>query len=187
MRIIRGRLQRRLIHVPPGLPVRPTTDLAKESLFNILENDLDFEGLNALDLFSGTGSISYELVSRGCRSVTAIDENSKCIQFISDTAKKFEMPNLRAIRADVFRFLSSLSAPLGLIFADPPYEMEPERFHEIVRLVFERSLLEQEGVLVIEHPKNVDFMGHPYLFDVRKYGKVHFSFFGLQVQNDEGV
>ncbi|GAB1418734.1 16S rRNA (guanine(966)-N(2))-methyltransferase RsmD [Bacteroidales bacterium] len=186
MRIIRGRLQRRIIHVPPGLPVRPTTDLAKESLFNILENEIEFEGLKALDLFAGTGSISYELVSRGCQTVTAIDENLKCSQFIAETAKKLEMPNLRAIRSDVFRFLGTLSSPHGFIFADPPYEMETERFHEIVRLVFERTLLEPEGVLVIEHPKNVDFMGHPLLFDIRKYGKVHFSFFGLPVENDVG-
>ncbi len=187
MRIIRGRLQRRIIHVAPGLPVRPTTDLAKESLFNILENEVEFDNLRALDLFAGTGSISYELISRGCLSVTAVDENQKCTHFISETAKTLSMPNLRVIRTDVFRFLNSASSAFGLIFADPPYEMEAERFDDIVRIVFERSLLEPDGLLVIEHPKKVDFMHHPYLFDIRKYGKVHFSFFALPEQEGENL
>lgn len=177
MRIIKGKHQRRVIHVPIGLPVRPTTDLAKESLFNILLNDIDFEGIRALDLFAGTGNISYELVSRGCASVLAVDQNPKCTHFIADTAKLLSMTNLNVIRADVFKFLKGQKLPFDLIFADPPYDMEASLYQEIVKLVFEKNLLQPEGTLVIEHSKGVSYIDHPHIFDERNYGKVHFSFF----------
>lgn len=178
MRIIKGKFQRRLIQIPAGLPVRPTTDLAKESLFNILENRLELEGARALDLFSGTGSIAYELVSRGCNSVTAVDNNPKCIQLIIKTANLFQMKELLALRSEVFRFLAMQKLPFDFIFADPPYEMEAENYQKMAMLIFERQLLKPDGILVIEHHRNIDYSKHPYFVEMRNYGKVHFSFFG---------
>lgn len=181
MRIIKGKHQRRIIHVPNGLPVRPTTDLAKESLFNILNNDIDFDGMRVLDLFAGTGNISYELVSRGCASVLAVDQNPKCTHFIADTAKLLSMSNLNVVRADVFKFLKAQKLPFDLIFADPPYDMEVGLFHEIVDIIFEKNLIKPEGTLVIEHSKVVSYIDHPHIFDERRYGKVHFSFFSPEI------
>ncbi len=180
MRIIKGSHQRRLIHVPAGLPVRPTTDMAKESLFNILSNEIDFEGLAALDLFSGTGSIAYEMASRGCGKIVAVDQHPKCTQFITETAKLLQMSSLQVIRADVFRFLKSLSSPFDLIFADPPYDLPKEQYDEMLSTVLEKNLLKEEGILVLEHSKNIRFIDHPNIFDTRRYGKVHFSFFGKE-------
>ncbi|HMM10613.1 MAG TPA: RsmD family RNA methyltransferase [Bacteroidales bacterium] len=177
MRIIRGRLQRRIIHVPAGLPVRPTTDLAKESLFNIIDNLIGLEELRALDLFSGTGSISYELVSRGCASVTAVDIHPRCVRFIADTAKQFDMPELRAVRADVFRFLQQPMQPYHVIFADPPYEMDKDLFLNLPVEILGREILHKGGLLVIEHPKNIDYTNTPGFIDHRNYSKVNFSFF----------
>ncbi|MCE1200677.1 MAG: RsmD family RNA methyltransferase [Bacteroidia bacterium] len=177
MRIIRGRFQRRIIQVPSGLPVRPTTDLAKESLFNILDNLIGFEGIRALDLFSGTGSISYELVSRGCAAVTAVDDNPRCAKFIASTAQSFVMPELRVIRADVFRFLQQPMQPFHLIFADPPYDMAQERFMQLPAEIIQRKLLAEGGLLIIEHPKSIDFSRMDSFFDHRNYSKVNFSFF----------
>ena len=124
MRIIRGRYQRRRIEAPHTLPVRPTTDMAKESLFNILENYMDFEEVEALDLFAGTGNISYELVSRGCPRVLAVDENQGCVKFIRETATKLSMDELSVVRADVFRFVPKHTLKYDLIFCDPPYDCE---------------------------------------------------------------
>ncbi len=183
MRIIRGKYQRRVIHVPVGLPVRPTTDMAKESLFNILENDTDLEGLKVLDLFAGTGNISYEFCSRGCASVLAVDNHPKCTKFIEDTARLLDMQPLRVIRSDVFKFLTNLNTSYDLIFADPPYDMDAALYHELVALIFDRKLLTDDGALVVEHSKKIDFMEHPHLFDLRRYGKVHFSFFSPEIDN----
>lgn len=177
MRIIRGRFQRRIIQVPSGLPVRPTTDLAKESLFNILDNLIGFEGIRALDLFTGTGSISYELVSRGCANVTAVDDNPRCVKFIASTAQSFGMPELRVIRADVFRFLQQPMQAFHLIFADPPYDLTQERFMQLPAEIIQRNLLAEGGLLIIEHPKSIDFSGTYGFFDHRNYSKVNFSFF----------
>jgi len=181
MRIIKGKHQRRLIHVPIGLPVRPTTDLAKESLFNILSNDIDFDGIRSLDLFAGTGNISYELISRGCGSVLAVDQHPKCTQFIGETAKLLSMTNLQIIRADAFKFLKMQKLPFDLIFADPPYDMDPAQYQEVVDIIFEKNLLNPEGTLIIEHSKGVQFLEHPHIFDMRRYGKVHFSFFSPEI------
>jgi 16S rRNA (guanine(966)-N(2))-methyltransferase RsmD len=177
MRIIRGKFQRRIIQVPAGLPVRPTTDLAKESLFNILDNIIGFEGIRALDLFSGTGSIAYEMVSRGCVSVTAIDNNPRCVKFIASTAHQFGMPELKVIRSDVFRFLLHSSLPFHLIFADPPYEMDQNDFMRLPAEIFNRRLLSEGGLLIIEHPGSISYELSDGFFDHRNYSKVNFSFF----------
>jgi len=175
MRIVSGKYKSRRIKPPMNLPVRPTTDFAKESLFNILNNVLEFEGLKVLDLFVGTGSISYEFVSRGVDSVLAVDQNNKCVHFVQSTANQLQMDELSVIQRDVFKFLAKTPAKFDLIFADPPYDLE--NIKEIYQLVMERDLLNEDGWLIIEHSANTDFSGFPYLEQLRKYGKVHFSLF----------
>ena len=175
MRIIRGSHQRRQIVAPDNLPTRPTTDMAKESLFNILENQIDLEATTALDLFAGTGNISYELVSRGCPHVTAVDENNNCVRFIRETANKLNMPELSVVKSDVFRFLPMHKAKYDLIFADPPYDCQ--HYDLLVNLIFENQLLKEDGIFVLEHDRTIDFSSHPNYYDHRKYGKVNFTFF----------
>ena len=175
MRIIRGRYQRRQIVAPTTLPVRPTTDMAKESLFNILENYMDFEEVTALDLFAGTGNISYELVSRGCPKVTAVDIALACVKFIRETALRLDMKELIPVRSDVFRFLGSNKMQYNLVFADPPYDFQ--RYDELVNLIFENHLLTDDGIFVLEHSKYVHFEEHPHFMEHRHYGKVNFTFF----------
>ncbi len=177
MRIIKGRFGRRLLYPPSGLPVRPSTDLGKESLFNILENKIEFELTHALDLFAGTGSISFELVSRGCVSVTAVDKDFRCIRYIKKVADELGMPELRSIRTDVFRFLQRHRMKYDFIFADPPYDFTQEDYEKLIQLIQEAELLQPEGVFVIEHSKWVDFQDIDLFTEQRKYGKVHFSFF----------
>jgi 16S rRNA (guanine(966)-N(2))-methyltransferase RsmD len=178
MRIIRGSHKGRQIHPPNNLPVRPTTDLAKESLFNILENNFFLEDLQVLDLFSGTGSISYEFASRGSKLVVAVDNNGKCIRFIAETAARMAFTAIKPLRADAFAYLKHTSQKFDLIFADPPYDLEGIEF--IPQAVFDNKLLAEEGWLVLEHPREKTFGDHPCFFELRKYGKVHFSFFKSQ-------
>ncbi|MEJ2594922.1 MAG: RsmD family RNA methyltransferase, partial [bacterium] len=154
MRIIGGKYSRRIFRPPANLPVRPTTDLARESLFNILEQKTTLEESNTLDLFSGTGAIAYEFASRGCRHALAVEKNFRCVQFIRDTALSFGMDQIKVIKADVFRYLQSTSRKFDIIFADPPYALE--NIPEIRDIVFERELLLPGGWLVIEHPAEVD-------------------------------
>ena len=175
MRIIAGKYQRRIIHPPPNLPVRPTTDLAKEALFNVLNHHFGFEGLNVIDLFSGTGSMAYEFASRGANEVIAVDANFKCYEFISKTIRQFEFKNMKAVRADVFRFLSYCRPGFDIFFADPPYDMEG--IERIPEADFSRDLLKPGGWLILEHPAGADFTLFPQFKEERKYGKVHFSFF----------
>ncbi len=177
MRIIGGNYKGRRINPPVNLPVRPTTDLAKESLFNILNNLIDFSGLRVLDLFAGTGSISYEFISREAELVTAVDINFKCVAFLKKTAALLGMKGLMIIRADVFRFLNhSPATPYDLIFADPPFDMK--EIGTLPDIIFTKKWLKQEGRLIIEHPADVDFTVHTHFSQKRRYGKVNFSFFG---------
>lgn len=164
------------------MPVRPTTDMAKESLFNILENYFDFEDVEALDLFAGTGNISYELVSRGSGRVLAVDENPGCVKFIRETANKLVMNELSVVRADVFRFLPKHAMKYDLVFCDPPYDCE--RYEQLVQLVFESGLLKDNGMLVVEHSKHVNFAEHPHFMEQRHYGKVNFSFFAAKFDEE---
>ena len=175
MRIIRGTHRGRQIRPPGNLPVRPTTDLAKESLFNILENNFFIEDLQILDLFAGTGSISFEFASRESKSILSVDNNIRCIRFIGETAEKLGFESLRPIRANAFSFLRQARLKFDIIFADPPYDMEG--IEEIPTLVFEKGLLQSDGWLIIEHPREKNFSTFPQLFDERKYGRVNFSFF----------
>lgn len=176
MRIIGGTHKRRQLHPPKNLPVRPTTDMAKEALFNIFEQWIDWDETVALDLFSGTGSIAFELVSRGCPQVTAVDLNRNCVQWIKKGVTELNMNTLQVVQSDVFRLLGrSTGRKYDLIFADPPYALE--NIDSLSRLVFDNNWLNPEGWLVIEHPISVDFSSEKYFVRHRKYGKVNFSFF----------
>ncbi len=175
MRIITGKYNRRILHPPKNLPVRPTTDKAKESLFNILNNKINFDGKNVLDLFAGTGAISLEFVSRGCKSVLAIDNNRYCVTWIKNASNILDITELSVIRTDVFRFLNNTTFQYDIIFADPPYKMG--NIETISVLIFQNNLLKPSGWLIVEHPKYVDFSTQPGFVEHRKYGKVNFSFF----------
>ncbi len=177
MRIISGFLKSRRISAPKNLPVRPTTDLSKESLFNILNNHFEFTSIAVLDLFSGTGNISYEFGSRGVTNITSVDGDFKCYKFIAETAKNLELP-IQAIKSDVFKFLeTSKNQSYDIIFADPPYDMSAELFNKIVTLVFEKKMLTKDGYLVIEHSKYTKFNQTELLDFEKKYGASVFSFF----------
>ncbi len=176
MRIISGKYGRRRFEVPSSFSARPTTDFAKENLFNVLSNYTDFDGLDALDLFAGTGSISFELLSRGCRSVTAVEKNGAHAAFISKVGKELKTDALCLIRGDAFRFLQGAQADsFDFIFADPPYAL-PE-FPEVPKLLLERNLLREGGIFVMEHSKQYDFSVLPGFCQRRVYGSVNFSIF----------
>ena len=176
MRIIRGIYGRRRFDVPSTFSARPTTDFAKENIFNVVSNLLDLEGLDALDLFAGTGSISFELLSRECRSVTAVEKNNAHASFIAKVAKELKTDSLRLIRGDVFRYLHTLPRKsFAFIFADPPYALKV--LTEVPQRILERDLLRDGGVFVMEHPKTNDFSNLPYFYQHRVYGSVNFSIF----------
>ncbi len=176
MRIIGGKFGKRKVHTPKNLRLRPTTDQAKEALFNILENRLYIDELNVLDLFSGTGSISYEFISRGAKSVTCVESNLIHFKFITSVKTDFEMDNLFPFKTDVFKFLEINNQSFDLIFADPPFDMTD--FEKVRELIFEGNHLTEQGVFILEHPEKYNFSDKAYFFELRKYGKVHFSFFG---------
>lgn len=175
MRIISGKYRGRTIVPPRNLRARPTTDFAKENLFNVLTNIVDFEELDVLDLFSGTGSISYEFASRDARSVTSVEVNSVHHNFIRQTARELKFENFYAVKANVFLYLKSCSKKFDLIFSDAPYDLEGSE--EVIKLVLERDLLNDDGILIFEHSKDQNFEGHPNLWQTRSYGSVQFSFF----------
>jgi len=175
VRIVSGTHKRRLINAPKNLRVRPTTDFAKESLFNILKNHLKFDHLReVLDLFAGTGNISYEFASRGSENITAVDMNFKSTKFIKNTAGELGF-DIHVVKANVFSFLEYCKKTYDLIFADPPYDMS--RIEMIPDIIFEKGLLNKAGWLIVEHSKDISFNEHPNFFEHRKYGKVNFTFF----------
>ncbi len=161
---------------PANLPVRPTTDRAKESLFNILRNYYDFDGLKVLDLFAGIGSISYEFAVRDAAEVHSVELNPRCASFITETVRKLNLQNLFVIRANVFTYLSRGGGKkFDIIFADPPYDLEG--IDTIPGLVMEKDMLTENGWLILEHPAEIDFSQHPNIDQQRQYGKVNFSMF----------
>jgi 16S rRNA (guanine966-N2)-methyltransferase len=174
MRIVSGKYRGRLFDPGKSFQARPTTDFAKEGLFNILANHIDFEEVKCLDLFAGTGSISYELISRGCKEITIIELNFKHLQFIKSVLKELNEV-AKVYRADVFKFLEGHRVKYDLVFADPPYDHP--RFSEIPELIMRANILNEGGMLIIEHSKVFDFSKLPGFFDMRVYGSVHFSFF----------
>ncbi len=175
MRIISGKYKGQRIPASKNLPVRPTTDLAKESLFNILSNRLDFDLIKVLDLFSGTGNISYEFYSRGVRTITAVDASEKCVRFIKETIRKFGMEGIEVYKSDVFKFLPLLREPFDLIFADPPYDLD--RLPELPDAVFKNNLLSENGILIIEHASSQQLQSIEGFEESRRYGQSSFSFF----------
>ncbi len=175
MRIISGKYRGRTILPPRNLRARPTTDFAKENLFNVLVNLVDFEELDVLDLFSGTGSISYEFASRGARSVTSVEVNSVHHNFIRQTARELKFDNFYAVKANAFLYLKSCSKQFDMIFSDAPYDLEGSE--AIIDIVFERDLLAEDGIFIFEHSKDKDFKEHPNFWQLRSYGSVQFSFF----------
>ncbi len=176
MRIISGIHKGRVITPPKNLRARPTTDFAKENLFNVLGNLLDFEGLDVLDLFAGTGSISYEFASRGAASVTSVEINAVHYNFIRSTAEKFGFGRvIHPVKANAFLYLKSCSKSFDLVFSDAPYDLEHSE--EIVNLVMESSVLKENGLLVFEHSKDKNFNEHRNFMQLRSYGSVHFSIF----------
>lgn len=181
MRIISGSFKGKRIIAPGNLPVRPTTDFAKEALFNVLNNYFDFDEISVLDLFAGIGSISLEFASRGAQRIVSVDQDANCIRFINETTQKMKIDDRFAvIRADVFQFLSrNNQGSFDVVFADPFYNLEYEEFLKLIELVKDNNWLKSDGQLVLEHPKAIKFDDHPHLLDSRKYGNVHFSFFNF--------
>ena len=175
MRIITGQFKGRHFDIPRTFKARPTTDFAKENIFNVLNGYIDFDGITALDLFAGTGSISLELVSRGCKEVVSVEKDRDHARFIAECMKKINAEIDILIRGDVFRFLKSCHQKFDLIFADPPYAL-PE-LDTLPDLVFEHNLLAADGVFVFEHGKHNDFSAHPRFKEHRSYGSVNFSIF----------
>lgn len=176
MRIIRGKYGRRRFDVPSNIKARPTTDFARENLFNVLENRIDFEETNALDLFAGTGAISFELLSRGCPRVLCVEKHPTQYNFISKVQKMLDDDNLQVMRGDVFKFVASCGEQFDLIFADPPYDLP--QFDTIPgRVLDENCLLRPGGLFVLEHSRNYEFGSHPWFVEHRVYGSVNFSFF----------
>ncbi|MBR3568792.1 MAG: RsmD family RNA methyltransferase [Salinivirgaceae bacterium] len=180
MRIISGQYKHRLIQPPSNFKARPTTDLAKESLFNILENTIDFEQIKVLDLFGGTGGISYEFASRGCTDITCIELNYNHFSFIKKTAADLKMTGLKVIRANVLKFLPACAEKFDLIFADPPYDLP--QLPEIPKMVIDNELLADGGLFIMEHSEKNNFDQMPQFYMHKHYGAVNFSFF----RNSEG-
>ena len=171
MRIISGLKKGKRFLPPNNLPVRPTTDRAKEGLFNILENRYFFENKNCLDLFSGTGNIAYEFASRGCQEVLAIDKNQKCISYIERNSKELDI-KIDVVKSECLSYLNSCNKKFNFIFADPPYNYQ--LYKELVNIIYERKIIKKDGCLILEHNKDIQFNEST---EIRKYGGVYFSIF----------
>lgn len=175
MRIIRGKYGRRRFDVPKNITARPTTDFARENLFNVIENADDFEGKTALDLFAGTGAISFEFLSRGCSEVTAVEQAPVQAKFIASVKEKLGDESLRVIRGDVFRFVASCTRQFDFIFADPPYDHP--RFEEVPAMILNSAMVKPGTLVIIEHSKTRDFSMLPGFYRHLVYGSVNFSLF----------
>lgn len=176
MRIIGGELGGRKIHPPSKMPkTRPTTDVAKEGLFNILENNLDISTLKTLDLFGGTGSISYELASRGANDITVIEKDLSMYEFIKKTAKELQLENFKPIKTDVFKYISQCPEKFDLIFAGPPYALK--NIDDLPKQIFQKKLLNTKGWFVLEHTPRNDYKNFPFYATERNYGTTVFSIF----------
>ena len=175
MRIIGGQLRGLRLNPPKNLPVRPTTDLAKEALFNILQNQIEFDGLKVLDLFSGTGNISLEFASRDADQVVSVDRSIHCVHYLKDTAKQHGLGQVKAYKDDVFKYLQIETEQFDLIFADPPYDLD--RIPDIPKIVFDKNMLLSDGLLIVEHQSLQNLSNHPAFVEQRKYGHSSFSFF----------
>lgn len=175
MRIIGGTLRGLRLNPPNNLPVRPTTDLAKEALFNILQNQIDFDGIKMLDLFAGTGNISLEFASREAAQVIAVDRSIHCINYIKDISRQHGLTQIKTFKADVLKYIQLETEKYDLIFADPPYDMP--QIPELPKLIFDRAILAEDGLLIIEHQSFQNLNNQPGFIEQRKYGHSSFSFF----------
>lgn len=189
MRIISGKYKGKRLQAPKNLPVRPTTDMAKEALFNILNNHFNFQELKILDLFAGTGNISYEFASRGASPILCVDADFGCVNYIKKISSELDF-DITAIKSDVFKFLEKNNSTYDIIFADPPYHLDQKDFEKIVHLVFERQLLDEVGMLIIEHSKDTKLEHLDHCAFARSYGGTTFTFFELEgadedVEDDE--
>ncbi|MDD3772451.1 MAG: 16S rRNA (guanine(966)-N(2))-methyltransferase RsmD [Weeksellaceae bacterium] len=182
MRIISGAFRGKRITAPAHLPVRPTTDFAKEALFNVLNNHYYFDEISVLDLCSGIGGISLEFLSRGSQKVVSVDLDTDCVKFLSEISQKMNLQDWHTvIRSDVFQFLNrNTQGGFDVIFVDPPYSFEQEDYLKIIDLIRENNWLNPDGELIVEHSKSIHLDEHPHLLQSRKYGSVHFSFFDFE-------
>ncbi len=186
MRIISGKYGRRRFDVPSNISARPTTDMARENLFNVLGNIIDLEGVTVLDLFAGTGAMSFEFLSRGSAHVTAVEKARVQCDFIKRVQSQLGDSNLTLIRGDVFKFISTCRQSFDIIFADPPYDLP--RFAEVPQLVLSSPMVHDGTLFVMEHPREHDFSALPHFAQQRAYGKVNFSLFEIDLnsRSDEG-
>lgn len=175
MRIIRGKYGRRRFDVPTNITARPTTDYARESIFNVIENLVDLDGLTALDLFAGTGAVSFEFLSRGCSSVTSVEKASTQFNFINKVKKLLGDDNITAIKGDVYRFMGSCTRTFDIIFADPPYDLPT--LPELPAAILASGMVKEGTIVIVEHSKHNDFSMLPQFMQHRAYGKVNFSIF----------
>lgn len=180
MRIIRGKYGKRRFDVPKNITARPTTDFARENIFNVLENITEFDDMTALDLFAGTGAISFEFISRGCKEVTAVELSNTQANFIKSVKQKLNADNLRVIKGDVFKFVETCSNKFDIIFADPPYDHP--RFAEIPELILNSRMTAPGGLVIVEHSKAHDFSQLPHFSQHREYGSVNFSIFEIPTE-----
>lgn len=178
MRIIGGSLKGRSFVAPRNLPTRPTTDNAKEGLFNVLHHSMELEGIDVLDLFSGIGSISLEFASRGAKSVTSVDDHPQCVAFLKKQSTAFGLQNVSAMKIKAQRFLHRCSKQFDIVFADPPYNLSVHE--EIHQLIFENGILKEDGMFILEHEKTLDASEWPHFVEQRNYGKVQFSIFQVR-------
>jgi 16S rRNA (guanine(966)-N(2))-methyltransferase RsmD len=176
MRIVGGKYRNRRLHPPKEMEARPTTDFAKEGLFNVLHHSVALEGIRVLDLFAGTGNISLEFLSRGAREVISVEQDRKLFEFMQRTSRELQETGWRMVKSDVFPFLRAHRSKYDIVFADPPFHMDA--IDQIPALVLENELLEEDGLLIVEHQDKLDLSGLPGYQRTRKYGLVHFSFFG---------
>jgi 16S rRNA (guanine966-N2)-methyltransferase len=183
MRIISGSLGGRRINPPSQMPhTRPTTDIAKEGLFNILQNNLEFEELKTLDLFGGTGSISYELASRGANDLTIVEKDDRMFSFIKKTALDLGLKNVKVVKSDVFRFIETCREKFDFIFAGPPYALTT--IDELPKLIFQKGLLNEGGWFILEHTPRNDYKSYPYFLREKNYGTTVFSIFEMNAKGE---
>lgn len=176
MRIVGGKHRNRRLHPPNEMEARPTTDYAKEGLFNVLQHSIPLEGIRVLDLFAGTGNISLEFLSRGAQEVISVDQDRDLFAFMQRTARELSENGWRMVKSDVFTFLNSHRGVYDVVFADPPFHIEG--IERIPTLVREAGLLGSDGTLILEHHEKTDVSHLPGYQRTRKYGAIHFSFFG---------
>ena len=179
MRIVSGSHKGRKIKAPNNLPIRPTTDMSKESIFNILANLYEFNEISVIDLFSGSGNISYEFASRGTTNIVSIDNNINCIKFIKKTSKELDI-NISAIKSDVINFLKKTEKTSDIIFSDPPYSFNETYLNTMIELIFSKNLINQDGILIIEHSKDISLELSKYFFKKKRYGSCYFTFLKKQ-------